>query len=407
MPGAISKHGNKPTNTPSRNAKKLIEDPRFKARMAKIKFITVNKHYDIPYLTGYSENGKVVYIDRHLKTKFKGVDITPFLRTHEVVEKSLIDLGLRYQEAYHMATQFERQAVEAARLNWNDYIAFLYPHGKRIRTDQLNKVPKDLDLKPYATDKDRKLLASISNKEKANIKESIGIVETKISLEYHDELNPKLWIGTTLKSDVRDKLIAFAHAWAEFAMIPMSMIQDIIILGGNANFNYTNKSDIDVHLIIDRYKLPANKPMVDEYLQSKKTLWTLTHNVSILGLPVEPYAQDSSAPYPKEQGVYSLMKDMWIQKPQKGTYDFKSDDNLKRKVLFYTRMIDSMIKGKMDVGAFTDLKAKIYNMRGAGIAKGGEFSFENLVFKELRNRGYLDKMAKYEKTKKDQQLSLK
>ena len=66
-----------------------------------------------------------------------------------------------------------------------------------------------------------------------------------------------------------------------------------------------------------------------------------------------------------------------------------------------------MIKSKMDVDAFTDLKAKIYNMRGAGIAKGGEFSFENLVFKELRNRGYLDKMAKYEKTKKDQQLSLR
>ena len=376
--------------------------------MAKIKFITINKNYDIPYLAGYSKDSKTVYIDRHVKTKFKGIDIAPFLRIHEVVEKTLLDIDhLTYQEAHHMATHFERQAVEAAKLDWNEYSAYLNPYIKVVRKEHLTKVPKDLDLKPYKDEHDRKILASLAGNQKINVREAIDLVETKISLEYHDELNPKLWVGTTLKSDVREKLIAFAHAWAEFAMIPMSMIQDIIILGGNANFNYTDKSDIDVHLIIDRYKLPANKPMVDEYLQSKKTLWTLTHNVSILGLPVEPYAQDSSAPYPKEQGVYSLMKDVWIQKPQKGSYNFKSDDNLKRKVLFYTRLIDSMIKSKMDVDAFTDLKAKIYNMRGAGIAKGGEFSFENLVFKELRNRGYLDKMAKYEKTKKDQQLSLR
>jgi hypothetical protein len=403
MPGAISKHGKKTLSTLSKNAKRLIEDPRFKARMAKVKFITINKNYDIPHLSGHAEDGKTVYIDRHLKTKFKGIDVSSFIRTYEVVEKSLLDLGLSYQEAYQVATHFERQAVESAKLNWSEYTSFLQTHSKHIRTEHLNKVPKNLDLRPYLTDKDKKILTS----RKSSIKESVDITETKISLEYHDELNPKLWVGTTLKSDVREKLIAFAHAWAEFAMIPMSMIQDVIILGGNANFNYTSKSDIDVHLIIDRYKLPANKPMVDEYLQSKKILWTLTHNVSILGLPVEPYAQDSSAPYPKEQGVYSLMKDKWIQKPQKGSYDFKSDDNLKRKVLFYTRLIDSMIKSKMDVKAFTDLKSKIYNMRGTGIASGGEFSFENLVFKELRNRGYLDKIAKYEKTKKDQQLSLR
>ena len=45
-------------------------------------------------------------------------------------------------------------------------------------------------------------------------------------------------------------------------------------------------------------------------------------------------------------------------------------------------------------------------MRAASIAKGGEFSFENLVFKELRNRGYLDKMNRYEQSLKDKALSL-
>ena len=79
----------------------------------------------------------------------------------------------------------------------------------------------------------------------------------------------------------------------------------------------------------------------------------------------------------------------------------------KRKVMFYKRSIDEIIRGKMDINAVRDLKRKIREMRGAAISRGGEFSFENLVFKELRNRGYLDKMNKYEQSLGDQALSLK
>jgi hypothetical protein len=46
-------------------------------------------------------------------------------------------------------------------------------------------------------------------------------------------------------------------------------------------------------------------------------------------------------------------------------------------------------------------------MRAASISKNGEFGQDNLIFKELRNRGYLDKMSKYETSIKDQELSLK
>jgi len=46
-------------------------------------------------------------------------------------------------------------------------------------------------------------------------------------------------------------------------------------------------------------------------------------------------------------------------------------------------------------------------MRKAGIKKAGEFSQENLIFKELRNKGYLDRMNQYIKSKEDEKLSLK
>ena len=46
-------------------------------------------------------------------------------------------------------------------------------------------------------------------------------------------------------------------------------------------------------------------------------------------------------------------------------------------------------------------------MRSSAIEKGGEYAPENLVFKELRNRGYLDKMSKYVRNLEDEDLSLR
>ena len=133
----------------------------------------------------------------------------------------------------------------------------------------------------------------------------------------------------------------------------------------------------------------------------------MTHNVKVYGYSLEPYAQDVSAPFQKGQGVYSLKNNKWLQKPVHGDYNFKTDKHLKQKVSHYMHTIDHMIKSKMGVDAFQNLKKRFKEMRTAGIQKGGEFSHENLVFKELRNRGYLDKMDKYEKGLMDQELSLK
>lgn len=233
------------------------------------------------------------------------------------------------------------------------------------------------------------------------------IFETKISLEYHNVLNPKLWDGITLKGEVRDALVRFAKAWTDFAKIPRTMIKDIIITGGNANYNYTSKSDIDVHVIIDKSTLmDADTRFLDDYLKSKKTLWTLTHNVTVCGCSVEPYAQDISEKLPTDQGVYSIQNNTWISKPEHTNRDFKNDRFLKKKVAFYSHLINQMIKDKVDITSFESIKAKLRNMRTDALASGGEFGFDNLVFKELRNRGVLDKMNKYISDQRDLELSL-
>jgi hypothetical protein len=230
--------------------------------------------------------------------------------------------------------------------------------------------------------------------------------ELKLQLQYHKELNPKLWNDFELKPEVRAKLLQFAEVWRQFAKIPKEAVKEVIMLGGNANYNYTDLSDIDVHLVVDKSEISKDNPLLDDYLQDKKQMWTMAHKISILGYGLEPYAQDISVEYPKDQGVYSLTKDEWIAKPEFVGGDFLKNPYLKKKVKFYMDMIDDMIKNNADVQAFKNLKEKFREMRGAAIKKGGEFSFENLVFKELRNHGYLDKMANYTKTAQDQELSL-
>lgn len=230
--------------------------------------------------------------------------------------------------------------------------------------------------------------------------------ELKLQLQYHKELNPKLWDDFVLKPEVRAKLLQFAEVWRDYAKIPKSAVKEVILLGGNANYNYTDMSDLDVHLVVDKSLIAKDNPLLDDYLQDKKQMWTMSHKITIFGYGLEPYAQDTSVEYPKQQGVYSLTKDEWIAKPEFVGDDMLKDPYLKKKVKFYMKMIDDMIKGHVDLDSVKHFKEKLRDMRGVAIKKGGEFSFENLVFKELRNQGYLDKLSAYQRTEQDQALSL-
>src|SRR5919198_102374 len=129
---------------------------------------TIDRRHDVPYLAGYSRNGKIIYIDRHMPEtmRYGGRDINTdrYLILHEEVEKTLIDqLGLHYLHAHQIATRAEQAAVRAARIDWRDYDRFMQKYVKRIGDERLTKVPADLDLKPYPDEHDIALLRRISD----------------------------------------------------------------------------------------------------------------------------------------------------------------------------------------------------------------------------------------------------
>jgi hypothetical protein len=127
----------------------------------------LDREHDIPYLAGYSNDGKIIYIDRHMPKamKFRGreVETDRFLILHEEVEKTLIDqLGLHYLHAHQIAARAEEAAVRAAGILWRDYDRFMQKHVKTIGDERLKKVPADLDLKPYRDEHDLDLLKRMS-----------------------------------------------------------------------------------------------------------------------------------------------------------------------------------------------------------------------------------------------------
>lgn len=231
------------------------------------------------------------------------------------------------------------------------------------------------------------------------------MIET--TLQYHKELNPLLWSNEKFDAAARTTLLKLADFWRDEALIPKNAVKDVLVVGGNANYNYTKYSDLDLHIYVDKKKIPdCDKDILDEFLLDKKKIWTLTHDVKIYGIPVEIYAQGIDEPYGKNQGVYSLKNNKWIQKPKHEKIDV-DDSVVSKKAKYIMHKIEYFIKSRVDKpDTIRDFKEKLRRMRQAGIQKGGEFSVENLAYKEVRNKGYLDKLQDYLENIEDKQFSL-
>jgi len=139
----------------------LMMDRALDAVVRRVK--NLDRKHDIPYLAGYSRDGKTIYIDRHMPStlRYDGRDVNTdrYLILHEEVEKTLIDqLDLHYLHAHQIASRAEQAAVRAAGIRWRDYDAFMQKYVKHIGDERLTKVPADLDLKPYRDEHDYDLV---------------------------------------------------------------------------------------------------------------------------------------------------------------------------------------------------------------------------------------------------------
>ncbi len=220
------------------------------------------------------------------------------------------------------------------------------------------------------------------------------------TIYYHDELNPLLWDRTQLKTEIRYKLLAIAHHFAKFLNVPRLNLRDITISGSNAAFGYSDKSDIDLHLVVN---MPHDRPELEELYTAKKNQFNSTYDIKVKGIDVELYVQDVQQPH-HSAGIYSILNDRWISKPKHQPPNI-DDKEVKSKARNYSAKINAAMRSG-ELNKAKEAMSDIRRLRQAGLEKGGEYSVENLAFKLLRARGKIDKFVKYINKLQSAELSL-
>lgn len=230
------------------------------------------------------------------------------------------------------------------------------------------------------------------------------------SFAVKDHLCPKIWVGDRLRPEIKTKLMEIANDFFESLDIPDVELKDITFTGSLANFTWSNFSDIDLHLIVDFKEIDKNTDLVKNWLDQVRANWNKDHEIDIGGHEVEIYVQDEAEPH-ISTGVYSILNDTWLEKPDKEKPTVKWEA-VQKKAAALMDEVDEIEKmyneGDVDGSlAYAErLKEKIRKFRKSGLEKGGEFSTENIAFKTLRRNGYLEKLSNIKDNAYDQSMSL-
>lgn len=232
------------------------------------------------------------------------------------------------------------------------------------------------------------------------------------SFKLKDTLNPKVWDNADnpekakMKSKVKNALEKIADEFIEYLGDDV-FVQDIILTGSLSNYNWSEFSDFDLHVIIDFEEYGENSELYKELYDLKKFIFNTKHNIKIFGYDVELYAQDEKESH-YASGVYSIMEDEWIKTPKKEKFDL-DEKVLKEKITCWTGKIDKAIETATiddDKEVLEKVKEKLKEYRKSGLEKDGELSYENLVFKFLRRSGHIEKLFDMNNKVKDKELSV-
>ena len=222
------------------------------------------------------------------------------------------------------------------------------------------------------------------------------------SIYYNDTLNTKFWTDGEFDSEVKLKLLQIAEDFFNSLELKVPIL-DVQLTGSLANYNYTEYSDLDTHIIIDFKQINDDGELVKKALDGARFVWNQRHDIVIKGHDVELYIQDESEQH-TASGLYSLLKGSWIKVPKYNPPEVDERDvNVKEKE--YTKEILKMEQKVSEENLPSEeykalenrakkLKDKIQQGRKKCLSgpNASEFCVENIVFKNLRNSGMIEKL---------------
>jgi hypothetical protein len=225
-------------------------------------------------------------------------------------------------------------------------------------------------------------------------------------LEYKSTFHPMFWEGEEFKKDIRQKLLEIANRFINDLGVEGIVSDDVTLTGSLANYNWSDKSDIDLHIIIDFDKLKVNNDILKDLLNLKRMMWNKAHDIKIKGHDVEIYIQDKNEPH-YSTGVYSLNQGEWIDKPsrEEPKLDLEAAQNKAEQI---SKDVDNLerFEAEKKYEMSISLKDKIKKMRQIGLESDGVYSVENLAFKLLRRSGTLEKLSNMKNDAYDEMYSI-
>ena len=234
------------------------------------------------------------------------------------------------------------------------------------------------------------------------------------TIEKHNELNQKLFDGDRLKPEVREKAEEIIN---EFLKILAEdevklIVRDVILTGSNASYNYTKDSDIDLHIIAETESFEESADVYAKLYRAYGRIFGNKFEISFYGIPVEIYVETESNPV-VSNGIYSVMFDKWVKEPSAIAIPEIDQKAINKAAKPWIDEAKALIKEVDDNVAdgeekIDDYITRIYELRQKGIysAAGNEYSTENLIFKEIRNAGLLDRLKKLKNVLISKKLSL-
>lgn len=219
-------------------------------------------------------------------------------------------------------------------------------------------------------------------------------------LEVHSTLNPKLWTSSAeLHPDVEEKLFGIVDLFTSNLSIPIDVI-DARLVGSNASYNYTQYSDIDLHIVANFESIDVDPVVLQSAYNLEKGAFNKNYDIKIHGLDVEVYIEDLNAAT-ITNGIYSLYLHKWIKFPKKIEVP---DVDVSRETNIWTDKIEDAVDTSGEKAK--ELLNSIYLVRKNSLEVDGEFGKGNVLFKELRNLGLLDKLRTKIKQSDSERLSL-
>lgn len=227
----------------------------------------------------------------------------------------------------------------------------------------------------------------------------------------HKTLNPKLFekliinkrCSYSLKSDVCQKLNEIGETFIAYLKdngVDATPI-DIQLVGSNASYDYNESSDIDLHVILDFDAISCDTNILQIALNSEKRQFNNTYDITVKGIEVEIYVENVNSSAISD-GVYSTLRNCWVSYP---TYTDVRLPNIGKEVSKIVKLSSKLLKYGNE-NSINQLINQLYLIRQNGLRKFGKYSKGNLVFKELRDLGILDKLKDKRDTLRSRELTL-